>query len=122
MVVAYQQEVAMHRSFRGAVLVFLALLPTALDAHAPEVLQPQLPAPPALIPDRQRPRVPLFPAPQIRIPNVRPPVGFESGTPIPACRPVVVVDPKIDPKFIKPVPDNGVKYTIRELPVPVPCR
>jgi len=28
----------------------------------------------------------------------------------------------VDPKFVKPAPDNGVKYTIRELPVPVPCR
>jgi hypothetical protein len=118
----HQQEVTMHRSFPGALLIALALAPRALEADAPDALQAQLPAPPPLVPERQRPRVPLFPTPQIRVPTARPPVGFATGVLLPVCGPPVLVDPRIDPKFVKPVPDSGVKYTIRELPVPIPCR
>ena len=112
----------MHRWFPGAVLIALALVPAALEADAPETLQAQLPAPPPLIPERQRPRAPLFPAPSVRVPTLPPAASFAPGVPPAFCGRVVPVDPKIDPKFVKPVPDNGVKYTIRELPVPVPCR
>jgi|SRR5688572_18598458 len=112
----------MHRWFPGAVLIALALVPAALEADAADALQVQLPAPPPLIPERQRPRVPLFPAPPVRVPTVLPPVSYATGAPAAACGRVVLMDPKVDPKFVKPVPDNGVKYTIRELPVPVPCR
>src|SRR5688500_18799059 len=116
----------MPRWFPGAVLITLALAPAALEADVPDALQVQLPAPPPLVPERPRPRAPLFPplfpAPQARVPNIPPPAAFVAGTPRTASGMVVLMDPKIDPKFVKPVPDNGVKYTIRELPVPVPCR
>jgi hypothetical protein len=117
----------MHRWFPGAVLTALALMPAALEGNAADALQVQLPAPPPLVPQRPRPRAPLFPlpfppAPQVSVPNVQPPAGFVTGTTRPACGTFVLVDPKIDPKFVKPVPDSGVKHTIRVLPVPVPCR
>ena len=118
----------MHRSFPGAVLIALALLPAALEAEEADALQVQLPAPPPLVPERPRPRAllfpPLFPAPQVRVPNTPtpPPAGFVPRAPSAACAGVVLVDPKIDPKFVKPVPDHGVKYTMRVLPVPAPCR
>jgi len=112
----------MQRWFPGAVVISLALVPAALEADVPGALQVQLPAPPPLVPDRQRSRIPLFPAPQIRVPSTPPQAGFVPGAPSAACPGVVLVDPKIDPKFVKPVPDNGVKYTIRVVPVPAPCR
>jgi hypothetical protein len=116
----------MHRWFPGAVLIALALMPAALEGNAADALQVQLPAPPPLVPERPRPRAPLFPplfpAPQVRVPNVQPPAGFVPRAPSAGCAGVVLVDPKIDPKFVKPVPDNGVKYTLRVLPVPAPCR
>src|SRR5688500_8580733 len=123
----------MQRWFPGAVLISLALGPGTLEAAVPDALQVQLLAPPPLVPERPRPRAPRFPplfpvpqpsfpVPQVRVPSVPPPVSYATGASLPACGRVVLVDPKIDPKFVKPVPDNGVKYTIRELPVAVPCR
>ena len=124
----------MHRWFPGAVLIGLASMPAALAGSAADALQVQLPAPPPLVPERPRPRAPLFPlpfppapqpffpAPQVRVPYVQPPAGFVTGATRTACGTFVVVDPKIDPKFVKPVPDSGVKHTIRVVPVPVPCR
>jgi hypothetical protein len=111
----------MLRWFPAAVLIALALLPAALEADAPDGVQALLPAPPPLIPERQRPRAPLFPAPPVRVPTVSPAASFATGAPSAVCGGVVLVDPKIDPKFVRPVPD-GVKHTIRELPVPAPCR
>lgn len=112
----------MLRWFPWAVMIALALVPAALEAGAPDGVEAQLPAPPPLIPERQRPRAPLFPTPPVRVPTAPSPVSFASGGPSAVCGRVVPVDPKIDPKFVRPVPDSGVKYTIRELPVPVPCR
>ena len=116
----------MHRWFPGIALITLALIPAALEATAPDALQVQLSAPPPLVPERPRPRAPLFPplfpAPPVRVPTVPPPVSFATVAPSAGCGRVVLVDPKSDPKFVRPVPDSGVKYTIRELPVPVPCR
>ena len=112
----------MQRWFPGAVVISLALAPGALEADVPGTLQVQLPAPPALVPERQRPRIPLFPAPQIRVPSTPPQTGFVPREPSAACPGVVLMDPKIDPKFVKPVPDNGVKYTMRVVPVPAPCQ
>jgi hypothetical protein len=112
----------MHRWFPGAVLISLALAPAALDADVPGAVQAQLPAPPPLIPQRQRPRVPLFPVPRVVVPNTPSQAGFVPRAPSGGCAGVVLVDPKIDPKFVRRVPDNGVKYTIRVVPVPAPCR
>ena len=44
----------MLRWFPGAVLIALATVPAALEADAPDGVQAQLPAPPPLIPERQR--------------------------------------------------------------------
>ena len=95
-----------------------------LQGQAPP---PESPAPekPETTPDPQLPPFEYFPESRQRRP-LFPPAPRRMIGPPPTCRVfpmrTVPVDPSIDPQFMKPVPDDETRYTIREVLPPSPCR
>jgi hypothetical protein len=112
--------------FRLVLAALVVWLPGGAVAQEPPgpFRPPVLPAPAPPAPERQKPLPPLFPMPRFERPVVptppAPPASPPSAT---ACgMRVVPVDPAIDPKFLKPVPENGPRFSIQTITPPVPCR
>ena len=72
---------------------------------------PQPQAPPAL-PDRWQRR-----APQLQAPRAVGPVPCVHYT-----MRIIPADPNVDPKFVKPAPDNGTTYSGHRITPPPACR
>jgi hypothetical protein len=118
----------MGNSFRLALLIVLGVT-VQPAAAADEIIveqQVQLPPPPPLVPDRQRPRQPIFPIPRPSEPRHVLPLGPQPAN----MPPIPIVDcgirrlpvnPNIDPKFVIPVPEGGPTFTIRKIAPPIPC-
>jgi hypothetical protein len=111
------------------VLLALGTFGTSVRAVGPEdvaPLQAQTPAPespvpaaPQPAPETQQPQFELFPQPRERRPLFLPIPRV--GQPQ-VCRTfpmkTITADPAIDPKFLRPVPDGGTKYSMREFTPP----
>jgi hypothetical protein len=113
----------MGTNLRRTLAALSLLLPGVAGAQEPSApfRPPVLPAPPPLVPDRERPLAPLF-----RVPRSETPVLPMPVTPPPSPKPcgmrVVPVDPAIDPKFLKPIPQSAARSPMPVVTPPIPCR
>ena len=118
----------MHIRLAGMILVGVAWLIGSVHAAPNDVvLQGQTPAPQPSQPpqpDAPPPTPRIFPrnpaTPPFPLPSRQTPAA---GSCVHYTMKLIPANPSIDPKFARPVPDTGIRYSGREVPIaPRACR